>query len=76
MFEAGQVLRDTYIDGKLGRGGVVLRGVRQIRLIAREEDGRWLTQTIVDNHGATIENGRRTRVSEKTLATGYAPVED
>jgi hypothetical protein len=63
MYTAGQVLQDT-----------VDTGARQIRLLSKEKDGRWLTQTIVDRLGGPVENGRRTRVSETTLTTSYAPV--
>lgn len=46
-------------------------GRRQIRLLSREEDGRWLTRTIVDALGAPVTSGRRTRISEATLRTSY-----
>ena len=38
---------------------------RTVRLVTRESDGRWLVENVV--------NGRKTRVSEATLAAKWAP---
>ncbi len=63
--QIGQTYRDTYHDepGKPGR--------RVIRIVGREPDGRWLAQTIIDHAGVEVANGRKTRVKDDTLATGY-----
>ncbi len=67
--QIGQTYRDTYHDAPGNPGK------RMIRIIGQEPDGRWLTQTIVDHSGGAVPCGRKTRVKESTLLTGYELVQ-
>jgi hypothetical protein len=63
--QIGDTYRDTYHDEPSNPGK------RVIRIVGREPDGRWVTQTIIDHAGAAVVNGRKTKVKTATLVAGY-----
>ena len=76
MSKIGLVFRDTYGDNDarvFERCGL---NKRTIRVLAVEPDGRYLAEILTDVGGTAPPLPRKTRVSEKTLRSGYVPVAD
>lgn len=67
-YETGQEFRDTYREKISGK-----KNSRHIRLLSKEPDGRWLVETFHVGDNPTSKAGRKTRVSEQSLRSGYAP---
>ena len=65
----GTVWRDTYDDK-------TRRNLRTIRLLRPIEDDRWEAEVLTRNDGLPDHVGRKTRVSTKTLRTGYERMTD
>lgn len=69
MIEAGQIYRDTYYDD-INDGKQSHRTIRLVRI----ENDKAHAETITDVFGRILEKPRKTRVSFKTLASGYERV--
>ena len=67
--QIGQIYRDTYFDG-LNEGKLAHRTIRILAI-----DGEKATaETVTDIRGTVLDKPRKTRVSFKTLRSGYVLV--
>lgn len=66
--KVGQIYRDTYFDGK--REECTYRTIRIIEIVGTKAKA----ETLTDVRGNLLEKPRHTRVSFKTLQSGYALV--
>lgn len=70
-FSIGEVFRDTYGDTDARTVARCGLNKRTIRIIAVEPDGRYLAELLTNSDGTIPERPRNTRVSAKTLRSGY-----
>jgi len=70
--EIGQIYRDMSYD-KVPLPQECRK--RTVRILSQEPDGRWLAVAVTNGDG-TPGNGRKTRLKETTLASGYELVAD
>lgn len=69
MVAVGQIYRDTYFDG-LNDGKQEHRTIRIVEIVGDKAHA----ETITDVLGNALAKPRKTRVSFKTLASGYVLV--
>lgn len=71
QIQVGQIYRDTYFDG-LNGGRQEHRTIRILEVVG----DKVRAETLTDVLGNVLAKPRKTRVSFKTLASGYALVQE